>query len=45
VRSARAFKADLVAMSTQGRDSVSDRILGSNAERVVRQAPCPVLVA
>lgn len=44
VSSARAFKADLVVMSTQGRDSVSDRILGSNAERVVRQAPCPVLV-
>lgn len=45
VRSARSFKADLVVMSTQGRDSVSDRLLGSNAERVVRQAPCPVLVS
>ncbi len=44
VQTARSIKADLVLMSTRGRDSVSDQLLGSNAERVVRQAPCPVLV-
>ncbi|HLA78860.1 MAG TPA: universal stress protein [Vicinamibacteria bacterium] len=44
VREARAVRADLVVMSTRGRDSVSDHLVGSNAERVVRQAPCPVLV-
>jgi nucleotide-binding universal stress UspA family protein len=35
----------LVVMSTRGHDSFSDRILGSNTERVLRHAPCPVLVA
>jgi nucleotide-binding universal stress UspA family protein len=41
---AEVEKVDLVMMSTQGHDSLGDRILGSNAERVVRHAPCPVLV-
>jgi nucleotide-binding universal stress UspA family protein len=36
--------ADLVVMACQGGDSVDERLLGSNAERVVRHAPCPVLV-
>jgi len=42
---ARIEKADLIVMSTRGHDSLADRIVGSNAERVVRHAPCPVLVA
>jgi nucleotide-binding universal stress UspA family protein len=42
---ARVEKADLIVMSTRGHDSLADRIVGSNAERVVRHAPCPVLVA
>jgi nucleotide-binding universal stress UspA family protein len=37
--------ADLVVMATRGLDSVADRVLGSHTERVVRHAPCPVLVA
>jgi nucleotide-binding universal stress UspA family protein len=45
VREARALKSDLVIMATRGHDSLSDRILGSNTERVLRHAPCPVLVA
>jgi nucleotide-binding universal stress UspA family protein len=45
VRSAAAERADLVVMATRGLDSIADRILGSHAERVVRHAPCPVLVA
>ncbi len=44
VETAKESKGDLVVMSTRGRDSVSDHLLGSNAERVVRHAPCPVLV-
>jgi nucleotide-binding universal stress UspA family protein len=44
VEAARAERADLVALSTHGHDSMSDRIFGSHAERVVRQGPCPVLV-
>lgn len=43
VETARIEKADLVVMSTRGHDSLGDRILGSNTERVVRHAPCPVL--
>jgi nucleotide-binding universal stress UspA family protein len=42
---ARVEKADLIVMSTRGHDSLGDRIVGSNTERVVRHAPCPVLVA
>jgi nucleotide-binding universal stress UspA family protein len=42
---ARQEKADLVVMATRGHDSVTDRVLGSNTERVVRHGPCPVLVA
>lgn len=44
-RRAEHEQADLIVMSTRGHDSLSDRILGSHTERVVRHAPCPVLVA
>jgi len=42
---AREEKADLIVMATRGHDSLSDVLLGSNTDRVVRQAPCPVLVS
>ncbi len=45
LNTAEALKSDLVVMATRGHDSFSDRILGSNTERVLRHAPCPVLVA
>jgi nucleotide-binding universal stress UspA family protein len=45
VETARVERADLIVMSTQGHDSLTDRMVGSNTERVVRHAPCPVLVA
>lgn len=35
---------DLVAMATQGHDSISDRFLGSTTERVVRSLAQPILV-
>jgi len=35
---------DLIAMGTQGHDSFLDAIRGSHTERVLRRAPCPVLV-
>lgn len=44
VETARAERVDLIVMSTHGHDSLSDRLLGSHAERVVRHAPCPVLI-
>ena len=42
---AGAESIDLIAMSTLGHDSLADTVLGSTTERVVRHAPCPVLVA
>ena len=45
MEAARAEQADLIVMSTRGYDSLADRVLGSNTERVVRRAPCPTLVA
>ena len=35
--------ADLIIMSTNGRDTLSQRIVGSITEHVLRDAPCPVL--
>lgn len=39
-----ADNVDLIIMSTHGRSGVSRWIMGSVTERVLRQAPCPVLV-
>jgi nucleotide-binding universal stress UspA family protein len=36
-------QVDLIAMGTHGREGVSRAVLGSVAERVVRQSPVPVL--
>jgi nucleotide-binding universal stress UspA family protein len=44
VRLARELHADLIVMATHGRGFFSHAILGSTTERVVRRAPCPVLV-
>jgi nucleotide-binding universal stress UspA family protein len=45
VRLAREIDADLIALSTRGQSGLKHLLLGSTAERVVRNAPCPVLVA
>jgi nucleotide-binding universal stress UspA family protein len=37
-------KADLIVMGTHGRTGLKHVLLGSVAERVVRLAPCPVLI-
>jgi nucleotide-binding universal stress UspA family protein len=44
VRLAREIGADLIALATRGRSGLKRLLLGSTAERVVRGAPCPVLV-
>lgn len=43
VRVAREAGADLIVMGTHGRTGLQHVLLGSVAEKVVRQAPCPVL--
>lgn len=44
IETAKLEHADLIVMSTHGCDSLKDRVIGSHTERVVRHAPCPVLV-
>jgi nucleotide-binding universal stress UspA family protein len=40
---AREQKVDLIVMGTHGRHGLAHLLLGSVAERVLRNAPCPVL--
>ena len=41
---ARTLKTDLILISTHGYTGLKHVLLGSTTERVVRHAPCPVLV-
>jgi universal stress protein A len=43
VRVAKDLKADLIVMGTHGRSGLSRILMGSTAEKVLRQATCPVL--
>jgi nucleotide-binding universal stress UspA family protein len=40
---AAAHAVDLIVIATHGRTGLSHVLLGSVAERIVREAPCPVL--
>jgi nucleotide-binding universal stress UspA family protein len=40
---AREIGADVIAMPTAGRHGIFDELRGSDTERVLREAPCPVL--
>ena len=44
VQYANEAHVDLIVVGTHGRSGVSHLLLGSVAEKVVRTAPCPVLV-
>jgi len=44
VRYAQEKKADIIVVGTLGRGGLSRFLLGSTAEKVIRTAPCPVLV-
>jgi len=41
---ADAHETDLIVMATRGLTGIDRFVLGSNTERVVRRAPCPVLI-
>jgi nucleotide-binding universal stress UspA family protein len=45
VETAKSRKVDLIIIGTHGRTGLQHILLGSVAEKVVRLAPCPVLVA
>jgi nucleotide-binding universal stress UspA family protein len=44
LKAAKAWPADLIVVGSHGRSGLDRVLLGSVAEAVVRQAPCPVLV-
>ena len=44
VELAQRLPADVVVIGTHGRTGIGHLLLGSVAERVLRRAPCPVLI-
>ena len=44
VERVKAIKADLLIVGFRGHSAFYERIIGSTADRLVRLAPCPVLV-
>jgi nucleotide-binding universal stress UspA family protein len=44
VKAAVEGNIDLIILGTQGRTGIAHFLIGSTAEKVVRHAPCPVLV-
>jgi len=43
LQTARGMEADLIVMSTEGRQGFLDALRGSNSEQVLRQCGCPML--
>ena len=44
IRAAKDFEIDMIVIATHGHTGVEHILFGSTAEKVVRKAPCPVLV-
>ncbi len=44
VAEARSHGVDAIVIGSHGRTGLRHALLGSTAEKVVRKAPCPVLV-
>jgi universal stress protein A len=44
IRTAQSVDADLIVLATHGWTGLKHVVMGSTAEKVVRYAPCPVLV-
>jgi|ERR1041385_2447813 nucleotide-binding universal stress UspA family protein len=44
IRAAKRLGSDLIIISTHGHTGLTHVVLGSTCEKVIRQAPCPVLV-
>ncbi len=43
IQAARDESVDIIVMGTHGRTGLAHVLIGSVAEKVVREAPCPVL--
>ena len=43
LETAQQLEADVIVMATDGRNGFLDALRGSHSERVLRQAPCPLL--
>jgi nucleotide-binding universal stress UspA family protein len=44
IQLAKDRKVDMLVTATHGRSELADLIMGSNAEKLIRHAPCPVFV-
>ena len=44
IRAAREKQVDMIVLATHGRTGLAHVLMGSVTEKVVRKAPCPVLV-
>lgn len=44
IRAAREFEADVIVVGSHGQSGLAETLFGSTAEKVVRKAPCAVLV-
>jgi nucleotide-binding universal stress UspA family protein len=44
VKTAKELDVDLITLATHGRTGLSHLVFGSTAEKIIRLAPCPVLV-
>jgi nucleotide-binding universal stress UspA family protein len=44
IRAARDVEADVIVVGSHGRSGLAETLFGSTAEKVVRKAPCAVLI-
>lgn len=44
IRTAKKIPADLIVLGSHGQSGLAETLFGSTADKVVRKAPCPVLV-
>jgi len=44
IEAAKSYDVDLIVMGTHGRTGLRQTLIGSVAEKVVRKAPCPVMI-
>lgn len=44
IKMAKRYKVDLITIATHGRTGLQYAVFGSTTEKVVKKAPCPVLI-